>query len=45
MGKDLYDAGPFRWAIPDGKGGAVLAARVPFNLPEAHDKIVVWEVP
>ncbi len=45
VGPDLYDAGPFRWAILDGKEGTVLAASEPFNLPKAKDKMRVWEVP
>jgi PKD repeat protein len=45
VGSELYDAGPFRWAILDGTEGVVLAASVPFNLPKAQDKMVVWEVP
>ena len=45
VGRELYAAGPFRWAILDGKEGAVLAASATFNLPGAEDKMVVWEVP
>ncbi|RLT43749.1 MAG: PKD domain-containing protein [Chloroflexi bacterium] len=45
IGPDLYNAGPFRWAILDGEAGNLLAASEPFNLPEAEDKMRVWEVP
>jgi|GEM_PF-2566905 len=45
VGKDLYAAGPFRWVILDRKGGALLVASEPFDLPAAHDKMAVWEVP
>ncbi|MBI3960204.1 MAG: hypothetical protein HY328_15435, partial [Chloroflexi bacterium] len=45
VGKELYDAGPFRWAILDREDGAVLVASDPFNLPKGQDKMVVWEVP
>lgn len=45
VGPDLYDAGPFRWAILDGKEGTVLVASDPFNLPKTKDKMRVWEVP
>ena len=45
VGKDLYNAGPFRWAILDSKDGAVQAISETFQLPGAQDKMVVWEVP
>lgn len=45
VGKDIYGAGPFRWAMLDRKDGAVLVASEPFHLPTAHDKMIVWEVP
>jgi len=45
VGKELYNAGPFRWAILDSKDGTLLAASETFQLPGAQDKMVVWEVP
>ena len=45
VGKDLYNAGPFRWAILERKEGAVLVASESFHLPGSHDKMRVWEVP
>lgn len=42
---DLYGAGPFRWVLLNQKEGSQIAVSQPFHLPEAHDQMLVWEVP
>ncbi len=44
LGEDHQGTGPFRWQVAEGRGGDVLAATEPFNLPEVDGQLKTIEV-